>query len=80
MSGARFEWNPGGLAKLRNMAQAANQQAQEIVRQVNAEKAGEPVEDVLAVLRARIAQAGTEPNEDGLRKYAEAISRRTLRE
>lgn len=56
----------------------ANRVGQDILRRVNAEMAGQPVDDVLATLRTRVRQAGVEPDEAGLREAAEAISNRTL--
>jgi hypothetical protein len=51
---------------------------QNVIRSVNAEMAGQPAEDVLAALRARIRAAGLEPNDDGLRAAAAAIASRSL--
>ncbi|HLQ53025.1 MAG TPA: hypothetical protein VK162_02005 [Streptosporangiaceae bacterium] len=62
-------------AKLRPQYDA---KAQSIVRRVNAEMAGMPVEEILATLRARMREAGFQPLDEGLRPAAEAISDRSL--
>jgi len=81
----RFEFNDDVLAEIAEQAAGqlqpeVNAQAQNIVRRVNAEMAGEPVDDVMETLRVRMREAGFEPNDEGLRPYAQAISDGTLME
>ena len=76
---ARFEPNPEGLAQLGRHVQAKVQvvmddKARAVIRQVNAEMNGRPVEEVLAALMTRMRAAGIEPDEANLGGYAQSIS------
>ena len=80
----RFEWNQDGQDKLSDLVEAklqpqADALGRSVITRVNAEMAGQPVADVLDVLRTRMRQAGLEPLDQGLRPAAEAISKRTFK-
>jgi hypothetical protein len=77
MANVRMEWNEGELAKLQH---AMNAKAQDIIRQVNNAMAKRPVNEVIQALRIQLAENGFEPDEDGIRNYAQAISEGTLTE
>ena len=70
-----IEFDNDALAKLQ---QELNARAQDVVRKVNAEMAGQPTDEVLDTLRNRIRAAGMEPKDEGLRPAAAAISNGTL--
>jgi hypothetical protein len=81
----RFEFNDDALAEITQRVKAqlqpeVNAKGQDIVRRVNAEMAGEPVDDVMEILCVRMREAGFEPNDEGLRPYAQAISDGALAE
>lgn len=59
--------------------QDANEKARAILREVNERMTGQPVDDVLAELVAKISAAGFEPNRESLREYAVSISEGTLK-
>lgn len=84
MSGTSFQWNEDGLNEFYShiqqqldsseMKREMDEHAQAIARQVNDEMAGQPTNEIIKVLRARIAQAGFEPNLRVIAKIAQAIS------
>lgn len=71
----KIEWNDKALQQLQDQA---NRAVQQVVREVNAEMAGQPAEGVFRELMRRIAGANFEPNEANLRTVAQSISDRTL--
>jgi hypothetical protein len=84
MPESRFEGNQDGMDKLSALVKAKLQPqmdtlGQSIIIRVNAEMAGQPVADILDVLRTRMHKAGIEPLDEGLRPVAEAISSRNLK-
>lgn len=72
-----MEWNEGELARLQH---AMNAKAQDIIRQVNKTMAKHPVNEVMQALRTQLAENDFEPDENGIRNYAQAISDGTLTE
>jgi hypothetical protein len=71
MPGSRFVPSEEGIARLQAQVNAAGQ---DVVRKVHAEKAGCPVLEVMAALRAGMRAIGMQPNDNGLMPAAEAIS------
>ena len=77
MTGPRIEFNEEAIAELQR---DINAKAQDCIRQVNADMAGHPVNEVMEALRTRLTTIGVEPDDEGLKPYAQDISDRTLRE
>jgi len=57
----------------------ADEKARAAVQEVNGRMAGQPVEDVLAELIARVKAPGVEPNLEVLGQYAASIAEGTLK-
>lgn len=87
---ANVKFNPGwekaleeqvrSSPEFQRIQEGVNQNAQQILRDVNAEMSGGDVEEILAVLTTRVSALGNvKPNAAELRKYAEAISNGTLK-
>jgi hypothetical protein len=68
-------------AKIRTEVQPEiSAQGRDVLRQVNADMAGQPADEVLKTLRSRMSGPDMGPADEKLRLYAEAISEGTLTE
>lgn len=77
MTGPRIEFNEEAIADLQR---DINAKAKDCIRQVNADMAGHPVNEVTDALRTRLTAIGVDPDDEGLKLYAQDISDRTLSE
>lgn len=75
MSG--IQWDDSALRRLQ---EDANRQVQQVIRKVNEEMAGQPVNEVHAELMSRLRGAGVEPDDAVVREYSESIAAGTLEE
>ena len=78
-----FKWNDDAFRQIeeearRKLQHKVDNMAQDAVRSVRDEYAGESADEVLAKLHDRIAAAGFEPNDTNLRSFAQDIVDGTL--